>query len=577
MRTTSRVSGEERRSGKDRAVLGAKRLSWSVLDSKPKTSLKPSPKAPKSSITESQALGPTTSSVARMKALIAKANAEKDVQRSRRSTSELQPSADEAEVIGDHSSDGAAAELATTSGVDGDGAPQVKPAASGERFRPPDFTKRGASANDLLTKTQADDSMTPEPELKPRRGGSRLFGLTKHKPEKEKKKHERKERQREKKEEREREREQEKEEIIALLYDRLQLWREREKIPENVQFMSIKQLKAEKKWLKKELNSLDSKREREELRVLHLRRKELSFYLERMKKDKTGAAFLVSSSAAIQTYSALLKDAPPSVGRLPLLARTSPSPQSSWNYSPLSPKSSPDFGSAAQALSPPTSPPLSPSGSPPNARRQQGGGGESALAASDGGATLAKRHHNSDIGYYHFPHAVPSPAAPLRSRFTREASADTGLAAKLPARDDGHRPGHARSKSFIFRQSPAVRKERDRDTGASGSGSHMLLAKSRKGSKIATMGDNIAISSPVPVEREPPPLHHQPPKRREQSVGRVSDNAAKRKSGDKLEVATKRRSGFTEAETNGCSRENLGELSMLPKPDHFPCDLTDKW
>ena len=68
-----------------------------------------------------------------------------------------------------------------------------------------------------------------------------------------------------------------------------------------------------------------------------------------------------------------------------------------------------------------------------------------------------------------------------------------------------------------------------------------MLAKSRKGSKIATMGDNIAISSPVPVEREPPPLHHQPPKRREQSVGRVSDNAAKRKSGDKLEVATKRR------------------------------------
>jgi hypothetical protein len=68
-----------------------------------------------------------------------------------------------------------------------------------------------------------------------------------------------------------------------------------------------------------------------------------------------------------------------------------------------------------------------------------------------------------------------------------------------------------------------------------------MLAKSRKGSKIATMGDHIAISSPVPVEREPPPLHHQPPKRREQSVGRVSDNAAKRKSGDKLEVATKRR------------------------------------
>lgn len=240
-------------------MLGAKRLSWSVLDSK--ASLKPASKASKSSITENQALGPTTSSVARMKALIAKANAEKDMQRSRRSTNELQHTVDEAEVIDDHS-DGGVAELATTSGVDGEGASQVKPvkpAASEEGFRPPDFTKRGASANDLLTKTQADDSMTPEPELKPRRGGSRLFGLNKHKPEKEKKKNERKERQREKKEEREREREQEKEEIIALLYDRLRLWREREKIPENVQFMSIKQLKAEKKWLKKELNSLDSK------------------------------------------------------------------------------------------------------------------------------------------------------------------------------------------------------------------------------------------------------------------------------------------------------------------------------
>jgi hypothetical protein len=184
-------------------------------------------------------------------------------------------------------------------------------------------------------------------------------------------------------------------------------------------------------------------REREELRALHLRRKELSFYLERMKKDKTGAAFLVSSSAAIQTYSALLKDAPPSgPGRIPLLARTSPSPQSTWNYSPRSPKLSPDFGSAAQALSPPTSPPLSPSGSPPNARRQQGGWGESALAASDGGAMLAKRHHNSDFGFPHSPHAVLSPAVPLRSRFTREASADAGLAAKLPSRDDGHRTGH---------------------------------------------------------------------------------------------------------------------------------------
>jgi hypothetical protein len=140
---------------------------------------------------------------------------------------------------------------------------------------------------------------------------------------------------------------------------------------------------------------------------------------------------------------------------------------------------------------------------------------------------------------------------------------------------------------------------RDKD----GSGSHTLTNKKRKGSKI----DNaIIISSPIPVEREPPPLHQlhqqQQPSPSTSTLSttarrntperalltKSSDNTTKRKSGSKVSYgANKRRryavelschvdashnsrsfsspivctpcSGFpTDAEAaNGCSRENL--------------------
>lgn len=98
-------------------------------------------------------------------------------------------------------------------------------------------SQSGSPAGSLISGEQTE---------KPKRG-SRLFGL-RSKPEKK----------REKKEDRERE-ERDKEQTIALLFDRLRLWREKEKIPENVQLMNMKQIKAEKRWLKKELHGLDSK------------------------------------------------------------------------------------------------------------------------------------------------------------------------------------------------------------------------------------------------------------------------------------------------------------------------------
>jgi hypothetical protein len=198
-----------------------------------------------------------------MKALIAKANADKELMRIKRATVELRPG----EVMESDVDELTAVERAISgdrdASVEGasDTSPQESPIAADNSSSitiPPPLSKRYASSSDLYAKAQTlNEGSTAEPE-KQRRGGSRIFGLTLQRPDKEKK-HKRKERQREKKEEREREREQEKEEIIALLFDRLRLWRERERIPENVQFMNIKQLKAEKKWLKKELNPLDSK------------------------------------------------------------------------------------------------------------------------------------------------------------------------------------------------------------------------------------------------------------------------------------------------------------------------------